>query len=116
MALREKLIKDHGAADHKHDQRAFDRRTALAGEVEKALSTAFNRMACAQAAQQRAQAQVKLQEQAVAKAAAAELEAAQVREACQPPYRPAGYPPHIYFADRAALPAGCKRIGPLLAP
>lgn len=85
MALRAKLIKEHGTAEHVPDPRAVLRLQTLEaqGDVTAPEPTAFDRLRLAQAAQQRAQAQVKIEEQAVAKAAAAELEAARVREAAE---------------------------------
>ena len=85
MALRLKLIAEHGQEGHPVHSSAAARKAALeaAGEVETAAPSAFDRITMARVAQQRSKAQVEAHEKAVTEAAAAERKAAEVREAAE---------------------------------
>jgi hypothetical protein len=85
-ALREKLLKNHGCANHVVHERAAGYRKDFecnSQEPGPKPMTAFNRMVLASAAQQRMHAQAKLDEQNVAAACVAEQKASKLREAAE---------------------------------
>ena len=88
-ALREKLVREHDSPDHKHDERAVALTANLASdastlpEQSNAPISFAERSKLAQAAQQRSQKQVRIDEEIMANARVAESKAVEVREAAE---------------------------------